>query len=134
MTLSIKLIEYVQTVMTTNDIIHLHSLVNQLYDHIKQNAKNTVDWESTNTFKPTPSNTTISAKIIDYIQTGLTLNDILQLHCIVNSIYDDIKKETKHFAALKWACLHPEQNRQNNKVQQRKLRASQKNIKQTNCV
>lgn len=130
MTISIKLIEYIQTVINTNDIIHLHNLVNGIYDEIKSNAFN-VDWESINTFVQThPTNTTLSDELVHYIQTR-SINDILQLHILVCSIYDKIKATTKNFAAQKWACLHPNQNRANNKIQQQKSRQrKQQNIPQ----
>lgn len=70
--------------------------------------------------------TTLSDELIQYIQTQMSPKDIIHLHILVNGIYDEIKENTKNFAAFKWATLHPQQNRDNNKVQQRKYRANKK--------
>ena len=77
--------------------------------------------------------TTLPPALVEYIKTKMTVKDIIHLHILTNAMYDEVKKKTKYFAAVKWATLHPEKNKENNKLQQQKSRTNKK-LKQQQTI
>ena len=69
---------------------------------------------------------TLPTELVEYIQNNMSTSDIIHLHILVNDIYDDIKTKTKNFPQVKWAALHPQQTKLNNKIQQQKFKTKAK--------